>query len=190
MGVLSVAGALPDVKFDHAGYAVKGGLFQGTVEESHRIQRQIYQQLAKLTDLRTLQLGHDYWDSVEFYQDLTPDAQGCLRNIDAYFQLNCLEMSLESGLDLLSGLKEMRLLDVVHMAHRIGVPELEWMRKNWPKLERVVGLFDPGFEILESGVRQWLIDEDPIWGAEYSTGYRTFNATGTCATTYVEYGHP
>lgn len=85
--------------------------------------------------LRKLQLGHDYWDGVEFYQYLTPDAQGCLRNIDAYFQLNCLEMSQGSGLDLLSGLKEMRVLDVVRMAHRIGVLELGWMRKNWPKPE-------------------------------------------------------
>jgi len=109
-----------------------------------------------------LQLGHDYWDGVEFYQDSMPDAHGCLRNINAHFQLNCLEMSLESGLGLLSGLEEMRGLDVVRMAHRIGVPKLEWTRKHWPKLERVVGLFDPGFEILESGIHQWLLDENAI----------------------------
>lgn len=55
-----------------------------------------------------------------------------MRDVDLAFQLNCPEMSLASGLDLL---KDMRVLDVSRMAHRIGVPgkleNLDLSRYSW-----------------------------------------------------------
>ncbi|KAG9062014.1 hypothetical protein KI688_006734 [Linnemannia hyalina] len=56
------------------------------------------------------------------------------------FNYQFLEFSLESGLYLLAGLKELRMLDLRSTVHYIGVAELEWMHTNWPKLERIKGL--------------------------------------------------
>lgn len=53
-----------------------------------------------------------------------------LKGVYDTFQYRSLKFSLESGLDLLSGLKELRVLDVRSTAHRIGVAELDWMHVN------------------------------------------------------------
>ncbi|KAG0372602.1 hypothetical protein BGX24_012817, partial [Mortierella sp. AD032] len=46
---------------------------------------------------------------------------------------NCLAMSLEGGLDLLHGLKELRKVGLVDMDVNIGNPaEQEWVKANWP----------------------------------------------------------
>ncbi|KAG0094293.1 hypothetical protein BGZ93_007399 [Podila epicladia] len=113
----------PDIMIDHAGFPVQGDLFRGTVEESHQVQRRIYEQLARLTNLSGLQLGGELWEPDDVTHHWTYDAENRRRDVDMAFQLNCLEMSLASGLDLLSGLKNMRVLDVSRMAHRIGVPD-------------------------------------------------------------------
>jgi hypothetical protein len=52
----------------------------------------------------------------------------------------CLEFSLESGLGLLAGMKELRTLHVKSTARRIAVEELRWMQVNWPKLREIKGL--------------------------------------------------
>ncbi|KAG0314702.1 hypothetical protein BG000_005457, partial [Podila horticola] len=63
-------------------------------------------------------------------------------------------MTLESGLDELIDLKDLELLDIQHMDHGAGVPELEWMVANFPKLQMVIGMLDtfkpPSDEVLES----------------------------------------
>lgn len=51
-----------------------------------------------------------------------------------------LEVSLESGSELLAGMKAMRLLDVKATTHWIGVAELEWMHVHWPTLKEIKGL--------------------------------------------------
>ncbi|KAG9064363.1 hypothetical protein KI688_003551 [Linnemannia hyalina] len=56
------------------------------------------------------------------------------------FQYSCLPLSLASGLDLMSNLKELRELNVEQMAHRIGLEEVQWMVANWPRLNRIIGL--------------------------------------------------
>ncbi|KAF9550576.1 hypothetical protein EC957_000250 [Mortierella hygrophila] len=56
------------------------------------------------------------------------------------FQYSCLPLSLASGLDLMSDLKELRELNVEQMAHRIGLEEVQWMVTNWPRLNRIIGL--------------------------------------------------
>ena len=60
--------------------------------------------------------------------------------IDECMQTECLEFSLESGLEELAGLKELEVLDVNPLAHRIGVPEVQWMVIHWPKLGAIRGL--------------------------------------------------
>ncbi|KAK3811338.1 MAG: hypothetical protein J3Q66DRAFT_351590 [Benniella sp.] len=79
------------------------------------IQNQVYDRLARLTNLETLWLeGAD-----------RPEG---------------LEMSLASGLAKLSGLKSLKQLYVVGSETRIGVKEARWMVENWPRLCVVRGL--------------------------------------------------
>ncbi|KAG0366064.1 hypothetical protein BGX24_003855, partial [Mortierella sp. AD032] len=68
-------------------------------------------------------------------------------------QIECLEMTLESGLDELEGLKELEHLDIHHMDHRVGVPELEWMAANLPNLEYLNGISDSLRQ--KEGVQEW-----------------------------------
>lgn len=56
------------------------------------------------------------------------------------FHYRCLEFSLASGLELLGGMEELRVLDVRSTAHRIKIAELDWMHVNWPKLKEIKGL--------------------------------------------------
>lgn len=118
------------------------------ITASRAIQRQVYQKLAEQKSLEILHLGHHP----------SPNAHLSERR----FQRQCLEMTLESGLDELSSLKEVELLNVSTMAQRIGVPELEWMNRHWPKLQKLCGMFancaDP-----VPGAREWIRDMKPDW---------------------------
>ncbi|KFH64790.1 hypothetical protein MVEG_09521 [Podila verticillata NRRL 6337] len=90
-----------------------------TIEESRRMQRAVYLQLGRLTKLKWLRLGQSY----------NPHSR---HEIEDAFQEDCLELSLESGLGALAGLKEFRVLDVSNMDHCITKTEREWMRMHWP----------------------------------------------------------
>lgn len=96
--------------------------------EGRIIQRQVYDRLARLTNLETLWLGHHPFFMDERYSD------------ERRYQFDCLEMSLESGLDKLSGLKELKELNVMGMRTRIGPEEVQWMTQQWPKLHVISGL--------------------------------------------------
>ncbi|KAK3810946.1 MAG: hypothetical protein J3Q66DRAFT_443227 [Benniella sp.] len=86
--------------------------------QGRAIQNQVYDRLARFTNLEMLSLR------VKFMNDAAP---------------NCLEMSLESGLDKLSGLKKLKVLDVSGMETKIGEPEAQWMTEQWPKLHTIHG---------------------------------------------------
>ncbi|KAK3837932.1 MAG: hypothetical protein JOS17DRAFT_732227 [Linnemannia elongata] len=128
----------PDVKIDFRGEPIPVGtpLHSGTMEESRRIQRKVYGLLAELSCLEELRLGNDtrsYWLN-------TGVVDGKQVYYDNNWQSNCLEMSLESGMGVLSKLKRMQYLQVQNMEHRIGVNELWWMQRSWPNLNHVVGV--------------------------------------------------
>ncbi|KAG0283791.1 hypothetical protein BGZ96_011832 [Linnemannia gamsii] len=57
-----------------------------------------------------------------------------------------IEFSLRSGLATLAPLKELRCLSVNQGAHAIGVREVEWMCKNWPRLRSIEGLYEDDAE--------------------------------------------
>lgn len=59
-------------------------------------------------------------------------------------QCQCLELSLETGLDTLSGLKELRQPKVLRMDHMMGAKETEWIVHEgvWPKLQLIDGVAD------------------------------------------------
>ncbi|KAF8934538.1 hypothetical protein BGZ47_010341 [Haplosporangium gracile] len=114
------------------------------------VQRWIYMQLSRMTGLKELVLGKlDFHPDVLAYCniDLSWSSMDPITFEEALldygihaFNYLSLELSLVSGLDMLEGLKELRVLDVRRTAHNIGVEELQWMHRNWPKLEKIRGL--------------------------------------------------
>lgn len=162
----------------------EGALYGGTTVESDDVHRQVYQQLGAMTDLEELHLGHDDrdWGFKEMYW--TPDVNGECRYRDDKFQLNCLEMTLESGLGALEGLKKLRVLDVRRMAHRVGVQELEWMQENWPRLEAVRGLIHRYYPY-QTEVEEWLEKHKPKWARFYS--HKQMFDGVVCYRTAIEY---
>lgn len=123
------------------------------------VQRWIYTQLSRMTALRELVLGTPDVNLRDAFRWLMGskigradvDIQEKAKGMKECYNYSSLEFSMESGLELLAGLKELRVLDARMMAHRIGVVELEWMRRNWPKLREVRGLTEK---------RMWMGGED------------------------------
>jgi hypothetical protein len=86
--------------------------------EGRGIQSQVYDRLARLTNLETLWLG----------------SSSNTRRTE------CMEVSLESGLYKLSGLKRLGELNVTCLRAKVGVKEVQWMVENWPRLRIIHGL--------------------------------------------------
>ncbi|KAF9149320.1 hypothetical protein BG015_008891 [Linnemannia schmuckeri] len=111
------------------------------------VQRWFYNQLSKMTGLKELILGVQdlsastmKYVGVDSSMNVAAMEEAALSRGIHMFNYNSLEFSLESGLELLAGLKELKLLGVRRTAHDIGVAELEWIHRNWLKLERNRGL--------------------------------------------------
>ncbi|KAG0372391.1 hypothetical protein BGX24_000314 [Mortierella sp. AD032] len=114
---------------------------------SRDIQRRVLRRFGQQTHLRRLVIGG---------LAISPETGWF------HHQLQCLEMTLESGLDELEGLKELSHLDIQRMDHRVGVPELEWMVSNLPKLKQLLGMRD-SWRPLREGVEEWLSSHQPTW---------------------------
>ncbi|KAG0297332.1 hypothetical protein BGZ96_006896 [Linnemannia gamsii] len=97
---------------------------RGTHEESVGLQRQIYSKLARHTKLRELRLGLRMdTKSVDYFRG----------NKEYWRQYDCLAMTVESGLDLLKGLKDLRVVGLEDMEIYIdGDTEQSWFAENWP----------------------------------------------------------
>ncbi|KAG0209241.1 hypothetical protein BGX33_005754 [Mortierella sp. NVP41] len=98
-------------------------------------QMKVYNQLAGLKQLKSLQLGRprqrspSTWETERVVDDRPPVR-------------DTLELSLVSGLDRLAALADLEKLGVEGVNHRIGRAELEWMAGAWPKLRVMRGLND------------------------------------------------
>ncbi|KAK3815470.1 MAG: hypothetical protein J3Q66DRAFT_389294 [Benniella sp.] len=119
---------------------ISWGFYPG---EERVIQHRVYERLSRFVNLEVLWLGHNSYD----YELL-----------DCSDQYECLEMSLESGLDQLRGLKRLRVLNVSLMATRIGQKEAQWMAEQWPELRVIHGLEDKGDA---KKARQWFKSNCP-----------------------------
>ncbi|KAF9976141.1 hypothetical protein BGZ65_007956 [Modicella reniformis] len=120
---------------DLEGDGVVGEEYPG---QGHEIQRPVYDRLARFTNLETLWLGEYRW-------------------LD---QWDCLEMSLESGLYKLKGLKALKELNVWCMKTKIGLEEVQWMTENWPRLNAINGI-DRGFSDDNDRAVRWLQEYHP-----------------------------
>ncbi|KAG0017153.1 hypothetical protein BGZ81_010870 [Podila clonocystis] len=117
------------------------------VQASHSVQRHVLRRLGQQTKFKELKVGGMAYSS----------ATGQFGH-----QRDCLEMTLESGLDELVDLKDLEVLDFHHMDHRAGVPELEWMVANFPRLRMVVGMLDT-LSPPSDDVQEWLRTHRPTW---------------------------
>ncbi|KAF9903416.1 hypothetical protein EC991_003826 [Linnemannia zychae] len=117
----------PDIKRKLHNRDASDFVLEGNQQESITLQKQVYRQLARLTDLRELRMGIPYYTEDPSY-----------RRFDKEFdrQYDCLSMSLESGLDLLSGLKGLRVVALEDMEVAIDDKrETRWVAQNWPRAE-------------------------------------------------------
>jgi len=150
--------ARPDLRVDQYGEPLTGPLHDGSIQ-GFELQRMVYQQLGKLTHLQELWLGHDKQDLDDEDNYHRTEVEGQWRFIDPDEQFECLEFSLRSGLDLLSGLKDLRVLNLDRLQTRMGMSEVQWMAQQWPRLERVIGLVVQGDQVPKHV--QWLYDNHP-----------------------------
>ncbi|KAF9095509.1 hypothetical protein BGX27_001263 [Mortierella sp. AM989] len=98
----------------------------------------IYYQIGRLTKLQHLRLG---WSTDKRFQN----------------RVN-LDMSIGSGLMHMEKLKELEILDVTCIQQvNIKQQEVKWMNENWPKLQRIRGLFKK-----ESKYHEWLPDQEHL----------------------------
>lgn len=145
----------PDIKENHNKRPLgKEPLHQGAMDESRRIQRQLYARFGTLTQLKYLTLGTEF-NEYHWAEDREGEYSNNISVSVNGYQYECLDFTLESRLNEMAGLKKLKILDVTRMSHRIRVPELEWMTKNWPRLETIIDLFPPGDE-RDPEVEEWL----------------------------------
>ncbi|KAG0253843.1 hypothetical protein BG011_006130 [Mortierella polycephala] len=91
-----------------------------SVLPKYETQHAIYTQIAKLRKLRLLNLGRS---------GATPNWSG----------KSCLDLGLANGLGQLSALDQLEEFDFCQMRHKLGMGELKFMLKSWPKLEAMHG---------------------------------------------------
>ncbi|KAG9061213.1 hypothetical protein KI688_007551 [Linnemannia hyalina] len=100
---------------------------QGTRQESLDLQRRVYTKLARLTKLRELRLSSQLDEWTDEYRKI---------NKRHVWQYDCLSMTLESGLDVLKDLRNLRLVVLWYLENGISnAEEKEWVQTNWPQVE-------------------------------------------------------
>ncbi|KAF9337501.1 hypothetical protein BGZ91_009425 [Linnemannia elongata] len=113
--------------------------------QSLSVQRQVYQQLARFTDLRYLDAGF----SPRRYQQYSPTSiiariagTGDSFRARSYNTPihDSLSFSLASGLDELATLHRLETFGFKAVNHQIGEEELQWMSRHWRGLKTVYGL--------------------------------------------------
>ncbi|KAH7053556.1 hypothetical protein BKA57DRAFT_453970 [Linnemannia elongata] len=150
----------PDIIKTYSGQPLEEGMVlpEVYVGQGQDIERRVYERLARFTRLERLELGHEdryLYDPSRKFRERT--ALGRLDDIG--HQYDCLEMSLKSGLKILEGLKELKVLDVARMTTTIGIEDVQWMVQSWPKLKRVDGLNSHNGDEAEAST--WLQENCP-----------------------------
>ncbi|KAF8934774.1 hypothetical protein BGZ47_010214 [Haplosporangium gracile] len=108
----------PDITRDIGEEPAEDYIVEGTLQESLALQHKVYSKLAKLTKLRELKLDLEIEVCAPEYE---------LGDKTYKKQLDCLAMTLDSGLDLLKGLKELRVVGLEDMeVYTEGDKEKAW----------------------------------------------------------------
>ncbi|KAF9370330.1 hypothetical protein CPB97_002816 [Podila verticillata] len=117
-------------------------------EESCKAQRRLFRKLAQLHRLQVLEFGVVQRSDKSCTLAAVKDASGKVveqqRKVVYTVELksfkDTLRLTMETGLDQLGALKELRLFGFEGVAHRITERELEWMVRSWPQLAVMRGL--------------------------------------------------
>ncbi|KAK3840273.1 MAG: hypothetical protein JOS17DRAFT_726624, partial [Linnemannia elongata] len=115
---------------------------QANQQEQHR---RVYDQLAGLRMLQTLDLGYEYRD---IYPEQENDSRVKMVDGQEYLRYdgkpisNTLELSIASGLGRLATLTRLEVFGFEGIDHRIGRQELEWIATSWPRLKEMRGLHE------------------------------------------------
>ncbi|KAF9959353.1 hypothetical protein BGZ72_009815 [Mortierella alpina] len=163
----------PDVRQKTNGKPLTGWLHQGRMRKSYKLQQRVYRQLGAMTKLKNLILGtrinEDVWEQ-EQYED-ERETEGKYydhENFQQGRQYDCLSFTLESGLGLLCGLRELETIDLRNMS--VGLmqeAELQWVRWNWPHLRAIhIREFDDLAEKTSIPTPQEFHRESYAWGFE------------------------
>ncbi|KAG0345076.1 hypothetical protein BG004_003974 [Podila humilis] len=110
----------------------------------------VYDCLSQLSKLKVLDLGYENRNPWTYKSGETYEVDGV-----EYLEyteepvFDTLELSLDSGLDRLAGLKNLETFGFECINHRVGEAELEWMAKQWPKLRTLRGLQREGLMDIE-----------------------------------------
>lgn len=113
----------PDITRNILDGPASGHACDGTTQESIDLQRKVYAKLAQLTKLRELTLGFPIHTKYKYKHG----------DKEYYRQYDCLVMTLESGLDLLKRLKELRVVGLEDMeVYGDGEKEQSWFAEHWP----------------------------------------------------------
>ncbi|KAF9353789.1 hypothetical protein BGX26_008433 [Mortierella sp. AD094] len=137
--------------------SIGGEESQDQGEDYHRA---LYIQLAKLSRLQELDVGFSLWSE--------PICTTMPR------------FSLESGLELLEGLKELRTLVLNFTVNGTQRQELEWMCEHWPNLTRIDGI------IIEEAKLWWGLKSKDNDGDDTSMPKRIRNILTACDTRYTD----
>ncbi|KAF9958075.1 hypothetical protein BGZ72_000940 [Mortierella alpina] len=108
--------------------------------------REIYMQLAVLTNLRVLRLGDPGRPSFSPPSDPQRREYANEEDVDMHPHhpaSSLLDLKLESGLGALSTLTRLQELDCEKMQARMEFAELQWIAQTWRRLHRVVGSVHP-----------------------------------------------
>ncbi|KAG0058306.1 hypothetical protein BGZ90_005016 [Linnemannia elongata] len=98
----------------------------------------VYDQLSRLTKLRVLDLGYEYRRSTHYRKRYT--VGGNEYRVYGLVIRDTLQLSLTSGLDRLSTLKNLQVFGFEGVDHEMDLPELEWIAEHWPNLRVMRGL--------------------------------------------------
>ncbi|KAK3848438.1 MAG: hypothetical protein J3R72DRAFT_429035, partial [Linnemannia gamsii] len=146
-----------------------------TIEESHRFQGRVYNQLARLTHLQELVLGKQrFWAEGRYrrYHNVTGPTVLIHNNnnnntdqqeeYEDCRQQDGLSMSLASGMDVLKGLKQLRRVGLAGMPNGFrNVEETAWKMKWWDRevkveiVEEVPLLHELRYEYMFMHPRWW-----------------------------------
>ncbi|KAK5820892.1 hypothetical protein F5H01DRAFT_339564 [Linnemannia elongata] len=110
-------------------------------DQHHRV----YNHLAGLRMLQTLDLGYEY-RHVHPAQENNPRVKMVEGQAYIWYDgepiINTLELTLASGFDRLATLTRLEVFGFEGVDHRIGRQELEWIATSWPRLKEMRGLHE------------------------------------------------
>ncbi|KAF9146665.1 hypothetical protein BGX30_011857 [Mortierella sp. GBA39] len=132
------------------------------LERSRELQGKVCTRLGELTHLKELDLGYlldnsNNQTATQYVGNYGQPAQQRVgRNTSNHGPVqDTLELTLDSGLRHLAGLKYLEVFGFEGMNHGIGEVELRWMVSNWPKIRMLRGL-EVGRGVVAFTVEGWL----------------------------------